>query len=51
MIPKLLLALLAGHTYGEMRPILVDGKRGAEIYVRPAPLESAGPLLRARLCI
>ena len=24
--------------YGEARPILVDGKRGAEVYVRPAPL-------------
>jgi hypothetical protein len=25
--------------YGEARPILVDGKRGAEVYVRPAPLK------------
>ncbi len=24
--------------YGEARPIIVDGKKGAEIYVRPAPL-------------
>ena len=24
--------------YGEARPIQVDGKRGAEVYVRPAPL-------------
>ena len=24
--------------YGEARPIEVDGKRGAEVYVRPAPL-------------
>jgi hypothetical protein len=24
--------------YGEARPILVDGKKGAEVYVRPAPL-------------
>ncbi len=24
--------------YGEARPVLVDGKRGAEVYVRPAPL-------------
>lgn len=24
--------------YGEARPILVEGKRGAEVYVRPAPL-------------
>jgi predicted Zn-dependent protease len=24
--------------YGEARPIVVDGKRGAEVYVRPAPL-------------
>lgn len=23
--------------YGEARPIVVDGKRGAEVYVRPAP--------------
>ena len=26
--------------YGEARPIEVDGMRGAEVYVRPAPLES-----------
>src|SRR6185436_18177389 len=25
--------------YGEARPIQVDGKRGAVIYVRPAPLQ------------
>jgi hypothetical protein len=32
--------------YGEARPIRVDGKRGAEVYVRP--MESKGdPLLRA----
>lgn len=32
--------------YGEARPITVDGKRGAEVYVRPA--EATGdPLLRA----
>jgi hypothetical protein len=24
--------------YGEARPVLVDGQRGAEVYVRPAPL-------------
>jgi len=24
--------------YGEALPILVEGKRGAEVYVRPAPL-------------
>jgi len=24
--------------YGEARPILVEGRRGAEVYVRPAPL-------------
>jgi hypothetical protein len=24
--------------YGEARPIVVDGERGAEVYVRPAPL-------------
>lgn len=32
--------------YGEMRPIRVDGKLGAEVYVRPAPLEPKDPLLR-----
>jgi hypothetical protein len=33
--------------YGEARPIVVDGKRGAEIYVRPAPLDAqADKLLR-----
>jgi hypothetical protein len=26
--------------YGEARPIQVDGQRGAEVYVRPAPLEA-----------
>jgi hypothetical protein len=26
--------------YGEARPILVDGKKGAEVYVRPAPLDA-----------
>ncbi len=26
--------------YGEARPILVNGERGAEVYVRPAPLRS-----------
>jgi len=33
--------------YGEARPILVDGKKGAEVYVRPAPLPTgADKLLR-----
>jgi hypothetical protein len=33
--------------YGEARPIVVDGKRGAEVYVRPAPLDTqADQLLR-----
>jgi hypothetical protein len=33
--------------YGEARPILVDGKRGAEVYVRPAPFDTqADKLLR-----
>jgi hypothetical protein len=33
--------------YGEARPILVDGKKGAEVYVRPAPLDAqADRLLR-----
>jgi hypothetical protein len=27
-----------GGMYGEARPIIVDGKKGAEVYVRPAPL-------------
>jgi hypothetical protein len=26
--------------YGEARPIVVDGKRGAEVYVRPAPFRT-----------
>jgi hypothetical protein len=26
--------------YGEARPVLVDGKRGAEVYVRPAPFRT-----------
>ena len=26
--------------YGEARPVLVDGRRGAEVYVRPAPLRT-----------
>lgn len=33
--------------YGEARPITVNGQRGAELYVLPAPLETGGdPLLR-----
>jgi hypothetical protein len=33
--------------YGEARPILVDGKKGAEVYVRPAPPDTqADKLLR-----
>jgi len=33
--------------YGEARPITVNGKRGAEVYVLPPPLEVGGdPLLR-----
>jgi hypothetical protein len=35
--------------YGEARPILVDGKPGAEVYVRPAPLEPQDPLLRSAI--
>jgi hypothetical protein len=31
--------------YGEARPIMVDGKRGAEVYVRPAASDG-DPLLR-----
>jgi len=26
--------------YGEARPIVVDARKGAEVYVRPAPLEA-----------
>ena len=29
--------------YGEARPIVVDGKKGAEVYVRPAPLATPAP--------
>lgn len=32
--------------YGETRPILVDGERGAEIYILPQARPSADPLLR-----
>jgi len=33
--------------YGEARPIVVDGRRGAEVYVRPAPIDAqADKLLR-----
>lgn len=32
--------------YGEARPIAVNGQRGAEVYVRPAPLETGDALLR-----
>lgn len=31
--------------YGEARPILVDGMKGAEVYVRPAPLNNDGDRL------
>jgi hypothetical protein len=31
--------------YGEARPIIVNGKRGAEVFVLPAPLETGGDLL------
>lgn len=32
--------------YGEARPISVNGRRGSEVYVRPAPLETSDVLLR-----
>lgn len=32
--------------YGEARPISINGHRGSEVYVRPAPLETADVLLR-----
>jgi hypothetical protein len=35
--------------YGEARPIMVDGTPGAEVYVRPAPLEPQDPLLRSAI--
>ena len=35
--------------YGEARPIVVDGQPGAEVYVRPAPLEPRDPLLRSAI--
>jgi hypothetical protein len=35
--------------YGEARPILVEGTPGAEVYVRPAPLEPQDPLLRSAI--
>ena len=35
-----------GGLYGEARPILVDGVRGAEVYVLPEQSKSADPLLR-----
>ena len=31
--------------YGEARPIKVNGKSGAEVYVLPAPIETGGDLL------
>lgn len=31
--------------YGEARPVLVDGQRGAEVYVLPAPLRTGGDKL------
>jgi len=31
--------------YGETRPVLVDGQRGAEVYVRPAPFPINGDKL------
>jgi len=31
--------------YGEARPITVNGKRGAEVFVLPAPFETGGDLL------
>lgn len=32
--------------YGEARPISVNGQRGSEVYVRPAPLDTDDVLLR-----
>ncbi len=32
--------------YGEARPIQVEGRRGAEVYVRPAPLEASFTMRR-----
>jgi hypothetical protein len=36
----------AGGLYGEAKPIEVDGKPGAEVYVLPAQSNSEDPLLR-----
>lgn len=36
----------SGGLYGEARPIVVDGVRGAEVYVLPEQSDSADPLLR-----
>jgi hypothetical protein len=39
----------ASQLYGETQPILVDGKRGANIYVLPSVAPGADPLLRATI--
>ena len=36
-----------GATYGEMRPLLIDGRRGAEIFVRP-DITALGPDISSR---
>lgn len=32
--------------YGEARPVLIDGRPGAEVFVRPSPLRSGDKLMR-----
>jgi hypothetical protein len=36
----------AAHLYGETEPVMIDGKRGANIYVLPSVAPGADPLLR-----
>lgn len=43
---RILWATAEEGMYGEARPIRVNGRRGSEVYVRPAPLETSDVLLR-----
>lgn len=36
----------AAHLYGETEPVMVDGKRGANVYVSPSVAPGGDPLLR-----
>ena len=42
---RILWATAEQGLYGEARPITVDGRRGAEVYVHPAPFARSGDLL------